>query len=155
VSFLLGGVVSSSILRGDSETECLLEEVVDDGLDDDDPFFLVKRLVVFFPGCSTLLTNINPGFSTGNKVHQYYFGVWTLSGIRMCFVGRNKRGGWLSLRWFRKLEHTNKESDERLTYALMLALLLRDRVLHGVAPSKCSRPLLCLHCCSFHLMFSL
>jgi hypothetical protein len=34
VSFLLGGVVSSSILRGDSETECLLEEVVDDGLDD-------------------------------------------------------------------------------------------------------------------------
>jgi hypothetical protein len=48
VSFLLGGVVSSYILRGDSETECLLEEVVDDGLDDDDPFFLVKRLVVFF-----------------------------------------------------------------------------------------------------------
>jgi hypothetical protein len=34
VSFLLVGVVSSSILRGDSETECLLEEVVDDGLDD-------------------------------------------------------------------------------------------------------------------------
>jgi hypothetical protein len=36
-------------------------------LDDDDPFFLVKRLVVFFHGCSTLLTNIYPGFSTGNK----------------------------------------------------------------------------------------
>jgi hypothetical protein len=34
VSFLLGGAVSSSMLRGDSETECLLEEVVDDGLDD-------------------------------------------------------------------------------------------------------------------------
>jgi hypothetical protein len=48
VSFLLGGVVSSSMLRGDSETECLLEDVVEDGLDDDDPFFLVKRLVVFF-----------------------------------------------------------------------------------------------------------
>jgi hypothetical protein len=47
VSFLLGGAVSSSILQGDSETECLLEEVVD-GLDDDDPFFLVQRLVVFF-----------------------------------------------------------------------------------------------------------
>jgi hypothetical protein len=29
------------------ETECLLKEVVDDGLDDDDPFFFVKRLVVF------------------------------------------------------------------------------------------------------------
>jgi hypothetical protein len=39
VRFLLGGAVSSSILRGDSETECLLEEIVDDGLDDDDPFF--------------------------------------------------------------------------------------------------------------------
>jgi hypothetical protein len=39
VWFLLGGVVTSSILRGDSETERLLEEVVDDGLDDDDPFF--------------------------------------------------------------------------------------------------------------------
>jgi hypothetical protein len=46
-SFLLGGVVSSSIVRGDSKTECLLDEVVDDGLDDN-PFFLVKRLVVFF-----------------------------------------------------------------------------------------------------------
>jgi hypothetical protein len=54
VSFPLGGVVSSSILRGDSETECLLEEVVDDGLDDDDPFFLVKRLVVFFHMIATL-----------------------------------------------------------------------------------------------------
>jgi hypothetical protein len=48
VSFLLGGAVSSSMLRGDSETECLLEDVIEDGLDDDDPFFLVKRLVVFF-----------------------------------------------------------------------------------------------------------
>jgi hypothetical protein len=52
-SFLLGSAVSSSILRGDSETECLLEEVVD-GLDDDEPFFLVKRLVAFFHGCCTL-----------------------------------------------------------------------------------------------------
>jgi hypothetical protein len=48
VSFLLGGAVSSSILRGDLETECLLKDVVEDGLDDDDPFFLVKSLVVFF-----------------------------------------------------------------------------------------------------------
>jgi hypothetical protein len=54
VSFLLGGVVSFSMLRGDSETECLLEEVVDDGLDDNDSLFLVKRLVVFFHGCCTL-----------------------------------------------------------------------------------------------------
>jgi hypothetical protein len=84
VSFLLGGAVSSSMLQGDSEIECLLEEVVDKGLDDDDPFFLVKRLVDFFHGCSTLsLTNKYPGLSTGNKVHKYYFGVWTLSGLRM------------------------------------------------------------------------
>jgi hypothetical protein len=48
VSFLLGGALSSSILRGDLKTECLLGEVLDDGLDDDDPFFLVKRLVVLF-----------------------------------------------------------------------------------------------------------
>jgi hypothetical protein len=67
---------------GYSETERLLEEVVDDGLDDDDPF-LVKRLVVFFHGCITLLTNKYPGFSSGNKEHKYYFGVWTLSGLRM------------------------------------------------------------------------
>jgi hypothetical protein len=48
VSFLLGGAVSSSMLRGDSKTECLLKDIVEDGLDDDDPLFLVKRLVVFF-----------------------------------------------------------------------------------------------------------
>jgi hypothetical protein len=58
VSFLLGGAMSSSILRGDSETECLLKEVIDDGLDDDDPFFLVKRLVVFFHMVATLSSQI-------------------------------------------------------------------------------------------------
>jgi hypothetical protein len=36
------------MLRGDSKTEYLPEEVVDDGLDDEDPSFLMKRLVVFF-----------------------------------------------------------------------------------------------------------
>jgi hypothetical protein len=73
VSFLLGGVVSSSILRRDSEIECLLKVVIDDGLGDDCPFFLVKRLVVFFHMVAALsLTNINTGFSTGNKVHKYY-----------------------------------------------------------------------------------
>jgi hypothetical protein len=41
VWFLLGGAVSSSILQGYSETECLLEEV--DGLDDDDPFFFGEK----------------------------------------------------------------------------------------------------------------
>jgi hypothetical protein len=49
VWFLLGGAVSSPILRGDSETERLLEEVVDDGLDDDDPFFLGEKACRFLP----------------------------------------------------------------------------------------------------------
>jgi hypothetical protein len=58
VSFLLGGAVSSSMLRGDLEIECLLEDVIEDGLDDDDPFFLVKILVVFFHMIATLLSLI-------------------------------------------------------------------------------------------------
>jgi hypothetical protein len=58
VSFLLGGVVSSSMLRGDSETECLLEYIVKDGLDDDDPFFLVKRLVVLLHMIAALFSLI-------------------------------------------------------------------------------------------------
>jgi hypothetical protein len=49
VWFLLGDVVSSSILRGDSETKRLLEEVVDDGLDDDDPFFFGEKACRFLP----------------------------------------------------------------------------------------------------------
>jgi hypothetical protein len=64
VSFLLGGAMSSSILQGDSETECLLEEV-GDGLDDDDPFFLVKRPVAFFHSCCTLSLS-----------HKYISGVF-------------------------------------------------------------------------------
>jgi hypothetical protein len=52
VWFLLGGAVSSSILRGNSETECLLEEV--DGLDDDDPFFFGEKACSFLHDCSTL-----------------------------------------------------------------------------------------------------
>jgi hypothetical protein len=53
VTFLLGGDASSSILRGDLETSAS-SKVFNDGLDDDDPFFLVKRLVVLSHGCSTL-----------------------------------------------------------------------------------------------------
>jgi hypothetical protein len=56
-----------------SSSECLLEEVVNDGLDDDDPFFFVKRLVVFFHMVAALsLTSIYPGVSTGNKAQEYY-----------------------------------------------------------------------------------
>jgi hypothetical protein len=46
------------MLRGDSETKCLLEDVIKDGLDDDDPFFLVKILVVFFHMIATLFSLI-------------------------------------------------------------------------------------------------
>jgi hypothetical protein len=49
VWFLLGGAVSSSILRGYSKTERLFEEVVDDGLDDDDPFFFGEKACRFLP----------------------------------------------------------------------------------------------------------
>jgi hypothetical protein len=45
------------------------------------------------------LTNIYLRFSASNEVHKYYFGFWTLSGLRRWFVARNKQGGWLSLRW--------------------------------------------------------
>jgi hypothetical protein len=58
VPFLLGGAVSYSMLRGDSETECLLKDVIEDGLDDDGPFFLVKRLVVFFHKIAALFSLI-------------------------------------------------------------------------------------------------
>jgi hypothetical protein len=65
-SFLLGGAVSFSMLRGDSETECLLEDVVDDGLDDDEPFFLEKRLVVFFHMVDALFSLLKLRVATGN-----------------------------------------------------------------------------------------
>jgi hypothetical protein len=60
VSFLLNGAMSSSMLQGDSKTECLLEELIDDGLDDEELFFLEKRLVVFFHMVDALfLTSIS------------------------------------------------------------------------------------------------
>jgi hypothetical protein len=56
-SFLLGGVVSPSMLRGDSETECLLEDIVDDGLDE---------LVVFFHMVAALFSPLKLRVATGN-----------------------------------------------------------------------------------------
>jgi hypothetical protein len=64
-SFLLGGV-SVSMLRGDSETECLLEDVVEDSLDDDEPFFLEKRLVVFFHMVAALFSPLKFRVATSN-----------------------------------------------------------------------------------------
>jgi hypothetical protein len=63
--FLLGGAVSVSMLRGDSETECLLEDVVDDGLDDEELFFLEKRLVVFFHMVAALFLQLKFRVATG------------------------------------------------------------------------------------------
>jgi hypothetical protein len=65
-SFLLGGAVSVSMLRGDSETECLLEDAVDDGLDDDELFFLDKRLVVFFHMVVALFSQLKLWVATSN-----------------------------------------------------------------------------------------
>jgi hypothetical protein len=65
VSFLLGGAVSSSMLRGDLETECLLEDVTEDGLDYNDSFFLVKRLVVLFHMIAALFFLLKLRVSTG------------------------------------------------------------------------------------------
>jgi hypothetical protein len=75
VLFLLGGAVSSSILRGDSKTECLLEEVVD-GLDNDDSFFLVKRLVAFFNMVAAISSQIYiQGFQ---PVTRYTNIIWSM-----------------------------------------------------------------------------
>jgi hypothetical protein len=81
-SFLLGGARSVSVLRGDSETECLLEDVVDDGLDDDEPFFLGKRLVVFFHMVAALFSLLKLWAATGNYALKILLRVWTLSGLR-------------------------------------------------------------------------
>jgi hypothetical protein len=65
-SFLLGGAVSVSMLRGDSEPQCLLEDVVDDGLDDDEPFFLEKRILVFLHIVAALFSPLKLRVATGN-----------------------------------------------------------------------------------------
>jgi hypothetical protein len=66
VSFLLGGAVSSTMLRGDSKTEYLLEDVIEDGLDDDDLFFLVNKLVIFFHMIAALSSPLKFRVATGN-----------------------------------------------------------------------------------------
>jgi hypothetical protein len=40
--------------------------IVEDGLDDDDPFFLVKRLAIFFHMIAALFSLIKFRVSTGN-----------------------------------------------------------------------------------------
>jgi hypothetical protein len=64
---LLGGVTSSSILRGDSETECLLEEL-DDGVFDDH-VLLGKTLVAIFHIVVALTHNVHRGLLADGKTH--------------------------------------------------------------------------------------
>jgi hypothetical protein len=45
---LLDGATSSSMLRGDSEIQCLREELDDGALDDDERDFFPKRQAAFF-----------------------------------------------------------------------------------------------------------
>jgi hypothetical protein len=111
VSFLLGGAVSSSMLRVDSETECLLEDVVEDGLDDDDRFFLVKRLVVFFHMIAKLFSLLYFHVSTGDYVLQKLLRNVDFEWIKgVNCLSNQAQEGWLCLQWFwaQKLEHTNK-----------------------------------------------
>jgi hypothetical protein len=46
--------------------ECILEDVVEDGLDDDEPFFLVKRLVGFFHMIAALFSLLKFRVATGS-----------------------------------------------------------------------------------------
>jgi hypothetical protein len=66
---LIGGATSSSIIRGDSETECLLEEL-DDGAFDD-RVFLVKKLVAIFHIVVALTHNeCIGGFLSVGNIHK-------------------------------------------------------------------------------------
>jgi hypothetical protein len=66
---LLGGATSSSMLRGDSKIECLLEEL-DDGAFDDRVFF-GKTLVALFHIVVALIHNeCTRGFLPVGKTHK-------------------------------------------------------------------------------------
>jgi hypothetical protein len=68
---LLSGATSSSVLRGDSEIECLLEELDDGFFDDDERVFLVKTLVAIFHIVVALTHNeCTEGFLLVGKTHK-------------------------------------------------------------------------------------
>jgi hypothetical protein len=79
---LVSGATSSSMLRGDSGTECLLEEL-DDGTFDD-RVFLMKKLVAIFH-IVVALTMSAPGLLASGKITQgkymeggVYYGEFSL-----------------------------------------------------------------------------
>jgi hypothetical protein len=74
---LLSGATSSSMLRGDSETECLLEEL-DDGTFDD-RVFLVKILVAIFHIVVALTHHECTGVACRWEKHtSEVYGGWSL-----------------------------------------------------------------------------
>jgi hypothetical protein len=74
---LLGGATSSSMLWGDSGTECLLEEL-DDGAFDD-LVFLVKKLVAIFHTVVALTHNECTGGCFRWETHtREVYGEWSL-----------------------------------------------------------------------------
>jgi hypothetical protein len=160
VWFLLGGAVSSSILWGYSETERLLEEVVDDGLDDDDPFFFGEKACRFLP------------WLQHSPLQIYIWGFQPVQGTLILFwsldfewikdvICCTKQAGWMAKSKVvsdYKLEHMNKELDGRLTSLLLLARFFFSALIccfMTACTFQRSRPLLRLHYSSFHLMFSL
>jgi hypothetical protein len=76
---LLGGATSSSMLRGDSEIECLLEELDAGSLDDDECVFSVKTLVAIFHIVVAQLTTSTPGVACRWEKHtREVYGGWSL-----------------------------------------------------------------------------
>jgi hypothetical protein len=72
-----GGATSSSILRGDSETERLLEELVDGAFDD--RVFSVKKLVAIFHIVVALTHNeCTGGFCRWEKHTREVYGGWSI-----------------------------------------------------------------------------
>jgi hypothetical protein len=72
---LLGGATSSSMLRGDSEIECLLEEVDKDAFDDYERVFLLKSLVAIFHIVVALTHNYTGGcLPVGKHTREVYGG---------------------------------------------------------------------------------
>jgi hypothetical protein len=75
---LLSGAMSSSMLRGDSEIECLLEKLDNGTFDDDEHVFSVKTLVAILHIVVALTHNKYTGLLAGGKKTQrtyydYYF----------------------------------------------------------------------------------
>jgi hypothetical protein len=70
---LLSSAVSSSMLRGDSETECILKKLVDDAIDDE-PFLERKLDAAFHMFVALTLNKFIRGFETVAKHTKKVYG---------------------------------------------------------------------------------